>query len=92
MDHLVTPFFLNMGIPEELNNKGNINENVIDSNDDLPTSLACQNRTDKITSIAETPLDEEVDREASRGLELIVGIYLRELSKQPGNETERAQQ
>ena len=80
-----------MGIPDKLPDKGNIDQDIVNGNDNLPARLTRQNGTDEVTGITETPFDEEEEREAGGRLELVIGIDLGDLGKEPGDETEGAQ-
>lgn len=78
-----SPLPLAMSVPEELSDQGDINQDIVGRNNDLPTGLSREQRAHQVRRIAQTPFNEEESRETSGRLELVVLIYLGDLSKQP---------
>lgn len=65
-----------MGIPNKLRNHNHIHENIIPRHNNLPPGLTREYRTHEIRAIAQTPDDEEEDRQARCGLAFVVPDYL----------------
>jgi hypothetical protein len=55
---------LEMSVPEELEYKSDINQDIVARNDDLPSGLLCEKGSEKIAHVSETPYDEEEYRKA----------------------------
>lgn len=51
-----------MRVPEKLEHKRNINQDIVCSNYNLPSGLSCEQRPHEIAGITKTPFHQEVNR------------------------------
>lgn len=75
-------------VPEVLEDQSHVNADIVSSHNDLPASLPGEQGTQKIAGITQTPFHEKKQRQASRRLNLIILVYLWELSEEPGHDAE----
>lgn len=77
------PIWLEMRVPEILQNKTYVHKSIVTRNDHLPARLMREQRTQQVCQITQQPFCKEEYRQSCCRLYFVVLIYLWHLRKQP---------